>query len=564
MAIGNLRIANVQLVCIAVILLLSPAFAQQTINLGFMIPYPNNDSSVPIRLANEWISAIRVALEVLGPQYASHLKVMPKVANSNCNAESAKAAAKELLAIGVAGVVGPACSEAVLGAAEVLGPAGVPFISFAATADSLRDRKQYPTFFRTAYGDRHQVAAMHSVISAMKWTKLVIFYTSEEYGEALAYNILANNPSLKMQRISVPIDPLPTEYEQFFRSNNLISTDEHTVIILATTPRAAEGLLTAAQSMGYLKFPWWYFGTDGATAFDLVSQGTELQSSLVSQLQGELGLQPYGSVLESATEEFSQFVQYWQLQKYSDYPGLLTLPVTPRFTKTRAYVPYLIDAVWAFFEAFNNIVVVQGKNVDAMLVLKCLYDDPVDCVNFSGCSGVVAFDKTTGERRKDLAPPKYDLTNLEGVTWTARATWDETKMALFAISPSILTRPGPFPTSPSTATPAEAVVAAAPYAAPAAFFEDAPVSGTIGTLGVANSAVNTNLPPPPSPAAAKPVTAPASGSDSSLLVTTKTSTGVMVGMIIIGAAVAITFTIALYTWHKANIASSGQQFVRML
>jgi len=47
------------------------------------------------------------------------------------------------------GVVGPACSDAAKGALQVLGPAGVPVVSFAATAQELGSEK-YPTFFRTA------------------------------------------------------------------------------------------------------------------------------------------------------------------------------------------------------------------------------------------------------------------------------------------------------------------------------------------------------------------------------------------------------------------------------
>ena len=64
----------------------------------------------------------------------------------------------------VVGVVGPACSEAVVGANSVLKPAGIPFVSFAATADGFAG-EDYPTFFRTVYADRHQAAALGDVVS---------------------------------------------------------------------------------------------------------------------------------------------------------------------------------------------------------------------------------------------------------------------------------------------------------------------------------------------------------------------------------------------------------------
>ncbi|CAI7735108.1 unnamed protein product, partial [Closterium sp. NIES-54] len=122
---------------------------RQVVKLGFLLPYPKADHVIPLRLADEWIAASRVALEVLGPKYSDAFDVVPHIANSNCDRQEAKEAAQLLLRDGVVGVVGPACTEAALGAADVLVPAGVPIVSFAATWDGFRDRERFGSFFRT-------------------------------------------------------------------------------------------------------------------------------------------------------------------------------------------------------------------------------------------------------------------------------------------------------------------------------------------------------------------------------------------------------------------------------
>ena len=55
---------------------------------------------------------------------------------------------QRLVSASVAGVVGPACSEAVLGANPVFQANQIPFVSFAATADEFGGRS-FDTLFRT-------------------------------------------------------------------------------------------------------------------------------------------------------------------------------------------------------------------------------------------------------------------------------------------------------------------------------------------------------------------------------------------------------------------------------
>ncbi|CAI7758387.1 unnamed protein product [Closterium sp. NIES-53] len=68
---------------------------RQVVKLGFLLPYPKADHVIPLRLADEWIAASRVALEVLGPKYSDAFDVVPHIANSNCDRQEAKEAAQE-------------------------------------------------------------------------------------------------------------------------------------------------------------------------------------------------------------------------------------------------------------------------------------------------------------------------------------------------------------------------------------------------------------------------------------------------------------------------------------
>ncbi|GJP42166.1 hypothetical protein CLOM_g1769, partial [Closterium sp. NIES-68] len=53
----------------------------------------------------------------------------------------------------------------------------------------FRDRGRFGTFFRTVFGDRHQAAAVHSLLQEFVFDKIILFFTEETYGSALGYDI---------------------------------------------------------------------------------------------------------------------------------------------------------------------------------------------------------------------------------------------------------------------------------------------------------------------------------------------------------------------------------------
>ncbi|GJP53562.1 hypothetical protein CLOM_g12718 [Closterium sp. NIES-68] len=533
--------------CLVVLLLItSSCQAQQVVRLGFLLPYPDGDSAVPQRLADEWISAVRVALEVLGPKYENNFVVEPFVQNSACDAEVAAQAAQRLVYTNVVGVVGPACSEAVKGANPVLKAAGIPFVSFAATADGFSSDVDYPTFFRTVFPDSDQATAIVSVIERFNFDQIHLFYSDELYGTSLAKGIkdlLIGNRTRVLQPIRIPYPVDPTALDKYFAN---MKPSSASVCVFATLPNVAEALWKTAFRLGQTKFPYWYLGADGAVAFDLVGEGEDL-ANLTHALQGEIGVGPYKGNYHPRTSPFNEFKDFWATKTHEEYPGLLTLDVSPRFTEARAYVTNLIDSIYAFFIAFNNIVVTQGKDVTAPLLLDCFRGVPSDCVAFNGASGTLKFNSSTGERATEASVPQYGFYNLIDVTWKEKSKW---VLGQYDINPNLdyIERPGPLPAN--WKGDLEKQMAAKAAVIPAGIENAQPVSDTFDTLpGAKEKDYNTTTTKAPTP----------SGGGGG------PSTGAIVALVLVILVAVGVLGYGGWYWYNRNYRHPEHQtFVRML
>lgn len=435
----------------------SPAAAQSAedpIRLGMLVPYPTGDSAVPLRLASEWLSAVRVAIQVLGQKYGDKFQVEFIVQNSDCSYESAKESAQVLVDEKVLGVVGPACSEAVKGANDVFGPAGIPFISFAATLDSFAG-EDFGNFFRTVHSNSYQALAMAKVISAFRWKKVILFHTDEAYGNNLKDKIQLSATTVSewiVRKVPYPPPKDTQEYIALFNDDNGNSLsgvfDDSTIAILAVTPNAAEGLWKAALAYNdkeYLKYPWWFFGTDGTTCVDLVEQAGDNLDNLTLTIQGQIGMAPYKGDYASRSPML-EFREFWAKQAYNEYPGLLTLPVKTRYTEPRPYVTNLIDAMWTFFFMVDKLLDIHhGQPITSAMFLECLKDVQTNCAVFKGTSGTVGFDADTGDRRLEFDAARYDFVNLVHMTWSEKSAIRATDSSVFEVDVSKMNRPGPIP-----------------------------------------------------------------------------------------------------------------------
>lgn len=549
-------------------------YGTQVINLGVLMPYPEGDSVIPQRLANEWITALRVAMEVLNTRYAPHFTVHPFVLNTRCEAGTASAAAASLMGYKVVGVVGPACSVAAKDAAEVLGQHGVPMVSFAATADSLINNR-HPTFFRTVYGDRYQAAAMAEVIKQFEFKYVTVYYSNEVYGQGISAALLRalrpdNSQAFPVVR-NYPVDPYAANFGQYFTEAKLLPSNE-TLVVFCTLPRVAEGLWRAALMLHLLNYPWWYFGSDGAVAFDLAGEGDRL-SQLSEYLQGEIGMAPYSGIY-SESGPFAPFLDYWKRNSFEEYPGLLTLPVSPHIERPRLYVPYLIDSIWAFFSVFNKTISlgleVTKENVFALLSNQRAWG------GLEGTTGYLAFD-ASGERFIYDGPggsgPLYEFSNLLNITWVSKSTWRASNVSGFLIDEYEIFRPGN-ESAPDTTPEAKAPPFVAPpeASAPAALAADG--DALTKELAAPAGSVSGDVPIPAfAPSFGENLDgadfAPAPGVAGELVpVAAKKSSGGLDGGDLFGIifAVAIVGAAAaggLY-WYKKKQESAGMNFVRIL
>jgi len=98
-------------------------------------------------------SAFTVALEVMNSERTKSYQLIQSRRNTECDWQLGEQAAETLLRPTIVppliGGVGPACSDAAMSAGRVFVEQNYPLVSFAATSESLSNRVNFPTFFRT-------------------------------------------------------------------------------------------------------------------------------------------------------------------------------------------------------------------------------------------------------------------------------------------------------------------------------------------------------------------------------------------------------------------------------
>ena len=108
-------------------------------------------------------------------------------------------------------------------------------------------------------------------------------------------------PAGSYQQVDYPATNNPVDYEKYFSDHDVNATS---ISVFATLPIAAENLWKAAFNLNLTRFPWWYLGSDGAVAFDLIGEGDSL-NHLTHALQGELGVGPYSE----STQQYAMSLQ---------------------------------------------------------------------------------------------------------------------------------------------------------------------------------------------------------------------------------------------------------------
>ncbi|MCO5548861.1 hypothetical protein L7F22_002323 [Adiantum nelumboides] len=247
--------------------------AKDVYYLGFLSPFPtpNGDSLIPVQLAQQWQSAFQVALEVLNSENRTY-QLEAVLADTSCSWKKVLSLSHVLDQTNLIGVVGPACSGAALSATQYF-QQDTPIVSFAATHESLSSRNNYPNFFRTVYGDKHQALAMLSVMEKLDIWNVTIICAKDYYSLSLASSIqqLAIQRVLRLRVLDVGDDSSVSNKQI---EEILSSLNSSNVVILALPPSIAKDFWAGAIQAGKTAYPWWYFGTDGVTALNPSIDGT--------------------------------------------------------------------------------------------------------------------------------------------------------------------------------------------------------------------------------------------------------------------------------------------------
>jgi ABC-type branched-subunit amino acid transport system substrate-binding protein len=399
-----------------------------TYTLGFLAPTADS-AMIPASLATEWISAFNVALEVLNSERTYIL--VPQVQPSQCDWQLAERGAETIvlpITPPVIGVVGPECTAAAMSASRSLMFNNISLVSFAATAETLSNRGLFPNFFRTVYGDMHQAAALVASIMKLQMQKVTIVVSQSYYSSNLGQNVQKLvNGSTTVRTVTVAIgDKSLIDAEILESALNSIEADE--VVLLAVEPLQARDIWQKAYKMGKTGYPYWYLGADGVTAFDLADVNTT-DPSMLAELVGEIGVSPFGGDF-SSDNVCNKFYSHWRKK---NYPGL----ISDGQNRTRSYVPYLIDAVTAYFKVIDNLIE-ANISVNALTVFQAFNGSGPGTPVFEGCSGLVSFDPETGSRNATAQIPIFEFVSLIHGYWEAKGQIrNETFQSL-----QPLTRPG--------------------------------------------------------------------------------------------------------------------------
>uniref|UniRef100_A0A4W6BZB8 G-protein coupled receptor family C group 6 member A n=1 Tax=Lates calcarifer TaxID=8187 RepID=A0A4W6BZB8_LATCA len=84
----------------------------------------------------------------------------------------------------VMAVIGDSYSDTSIAIARQLTLKMIPQISYSSTAVTLSDKARFPAFLRTIPNDRHQIAAMVSLLSTYSWNWVGIVITDGDYGRS--------------------------------------------------------------------------------------------------------------------------------------------------------------------------------------------------------------------------------------------------------------------------------------------------------------------------------------------------------------------------------------------
>lgn len=284
-----------------------PPAAEESLTLGVVVPYTGalgGDGQGIENALQLGVNEINEAGGLLGKQ------VRLEIRDSATDGETAKAAARELVDLGVPVIFGEDASGVTLAMAEVTTAAGVVQIAGSSTSPAITSFADDDFLFRTVVSDAFQGAVLAQALVDDGVATASILFTENVYGEGLAAVVEAEFEALGGQVLQTRSSPegLPNDYDFQADLDVVFQGNPQAVVIVAYDTDAAQYLRTWNANGGF--DGTWYLSDASKVEGLLANVGAEA-------LEGVKGTAP----VFGAGPSFAKFATAYE-EAYGTAPDL--------------------------------------------------------------------------------------------------------------------------------------------------------------------------------------------------------------------------------------------------
>ena len=263
----------------------------------------------------------------------------------------------------IAALIGPADSGSAVLVGSLLGVAGIPSISYAATSEELSS-PLYKHFFRTVPPDRQQAKAMADLIEYFNWSYVASVAVDDSYGR---YGVWAlEKESYVRKTFCIAMSEYIPRLDYISKLRIIVSKlklhSNIKVVILWLFGGYGRAFLREAEKQDLLDVTW-------VLSDALAAEEAAILNPYFSVLHGSLGVQPhyfrdhdFETFLKDLTPNETRkrgvpwWDEFWEME-FNCSAGLCQENKTLSETAIRklydTYLPYVIDAVNATAHALH-------------------------------------------------------------------------------------------------------------------------------------------------------------------------------------------------------------------
>lgn len=324
---------------------------------------------------------------------------------------------------GVSGVIGAASSSVSIAVASLFRLFDLPQISYASTARFLSDKTRFDYFLRTIPPDLFQAQVMADIVVNYNWSYVIAIGSDDTYGqegikafiEELGKSVSSTNKTFSVATtIKLQITATEEEYDAAVERMNDEWIRNSTVVVLFGQLATAEGVLRALSR--YTNHRLLTFIVSDAVGDQLPDQYRNMGHSMISVLPRYYESQSfneYFTSLQPSDNPNPWFKEYWSALFNCSFAVNSTEQCQPEKErsmlisryKQNSKVPFVIDAVYAFAHALQNLMLNvcgeiklcdrivsyrdHGLIIDGELLLQYIKN-----VSFHGVSSEINFDSS--------------------------------------------------------------------------------------------------------------------------------------------------------------------------